>query len=125
MACIENLKRLVIFRSGITHLSSAGKITGSLIAGGLVNLVFRHRTWPARLKQYNGTTGRPIVFFGPIDGGAPEHEVSGPQEQEGSREWVLVCFDIFPAFPLQDQPTTAEALYERIEGPPKIGNILS
>lgn len=86
MACIENLKRLVISQSGITQSSSAGKCTGSLIAGGFANVVFRHRTWPARLKQYNGATGRPIDFFSPIDGGAPEHEVSGSQEQGGKKE---------------------------------------
>ena len=61
-----------------------------------------HRTWPARLKQYNGATGRPNPFFSPIDGGAPEHEVSGPQEQEGSRERVLVYSVVLPALLMQD-----------------------
>lgn len=89
------------------------KSTGSLIAGGFANVVFRHRTWPARLEQYNGATGRPIPFFSPIDGGAPEHEVSGPQEQEGSRERMLVYSVILPAF-LQDQRATEGALYEPV-----------
>ena len=77
-------------------------------------MVFRHRTWPARLKQYNGATGRPNIFFSPIDGGAPEHEVSGPQEQEGSREWVLVYSVILLAFLLQGRHAIEVAPYEQI-----------
>ncbi len=76
-------------------------------------MVFRHRTWPAQLKQYNGATGRPSVFFSPVDGGAPEHEVSGTQEQECGREWVLV-YPVVPAFLLQDQRATEGALYEPV-----------
>lgn len=115
------MKRLVIFQSGITQSSSAGKNTSSLIAGRFENVVFRHRTWPARLKQYNGATGRPSAFFTPIDGGAPEHEVSGPQEQECSREWVLVYPASLPAiFLLQDQRATEGLFMNRYGRPPRI-----
>ena len=65
-------------------------------------MVFRHRTRPARLKQYNGATGRPSACFSPIDGGAPEHEVYSSQEQWCSKEWVLVYPVILPVFLLQD-----------------------
>ena len=112
MARIEILKRLAISPLVFTQPSSAGKIYKVFDSWRFVNVGFRHRTWPARLTQANGATGRPNVFFNTIDSGTPELEVSDSQEQEYSREWVIPYPIILPAFRLQNHASTEGSLYE-------------